>query len=377
MNPLAGLGLDQLKLPLAWAHGGWFSVVKTGAEIVIIAYAAIWLWARIKGSQAERLVKGVMVLVFVCVFSYLAGFTLITAILQQVIPVFVLALLIVFQPEIRRGLGYLGRGKGFRMDLSLADSEKERTRISIEQVIGAVRELARNKVGALIVVEPLEGERDYLSPGTTVNADVSSTLLLSIFMPSSPLHDGAVVIRQNKIVAAGVILPMTDNPKLSYRYGTRHRAAIGLSEVYDGLCIVVSEETGHISAASRGMLVRYESANELADPLMYLYDDSADEISTPLQLFLNLFSWARKGREGATPAAAAAPPAVPAEAEEPESVRAGIPGREPRQEPLSEGVKPVPANPDSEDDGEENDLTSLPPGDGSGVEPAQEGAASS
>jgi len=113
------------------------------------------------------------------------------------------------------------------------------------------------------------------------------------------LHDGALVIRDGKIIAAGVILPMTDDPKLSYRYGTRHRAAIGLSEIYDGLCIVVSEETGSISAASRGMLVRYNEASELSDPLKYLYQHSATDGSGqgPLNAFLTLFNKGRRERE--------------------------------------------------------------------------------
>ncbi len=158
--------------------------------------------------------------------------------LQHIIPAAALALVIVFQPEIRRGLGYLGRVQTFKFDLSLSNTESASVKRGIDQIIAAVRELSRTKTGALIVIEPPEGERDYLSPGTPVNADLSSTLLLTIFFPKSPLHDGAVVIRKDKIVAAGVILPMTDNPKLSYKYGTRHRAAIGLSETYDGLCIV-------------------------------------------------------------------------------------------------------------------------------------------
>ena len=148
---------------------------------------------------------------------------------RHMIPAAALALVMVFQPEIRRGLGYLGRVQTFKFDLSLAHTDATRTASDIKQIIQAVKELSRSKTGALIVIEPPHGERDYLSPGTPVNADISATLLLTLFFPKSPLHDGAVVIRKEKIVAAGVILPMTDNPKLSYKYGTRHRAAIGLS----------------------------------------------------------------------------------------------------------------------------------------------------
>jgi diadenylate cyclase len=122
---------------------------------------------------------------------------------------------------------------------------------------------------------------------------------LSIFYPASPLHDGAAILRKDKIVAAGVILPITENPKLSYRYGTRHRAALGLSEIYDGLCIVVSEETGAISLASRGMLMRLTDADELNDPLSYMYDhESTDRPSNPLQLFLSVFGRPRRGPLG-------------------------------------------------------------------------------
>jgi diadenylate cyclase len=277
----------------------WLTALKLFVQAVIICYCVVWIWKRILGTQAERLVKGVMVLIAVCVLSYFVGFTLVTSILQQTIPVAVLALLIIFQPEVRRGLGYIGRMKPFSIDFSLANSEHQKTERDIDQIIAAVRELSRNRIGALVVVEPPEGERDYVTPGTPINADVSTTLILSIFFPNSPLHDGALVIRDGKIIAAGVILPMTDDPKLSYRYGTRHRAAIGLSEIYDGLCIVVSEETGSISAASRGMLVRYNEASELADPLKYLYQHATADGAAhgALNSFLALFSKGKRDRE--------------------------------------------------------------------------------
>ncbi len=272
-------------------------VAKTIVQLFIIVYAVLWVWSRIVGTQAERLVKGVIILSVIFLASYFAGFTIITSLLQHLIPVAAMAMVVVFQPEIRRGLGYLGRVKTLRTDLSLADSEQEKLKRDIEQIIAAVKELSRSKTGALIVIEPPEGERDYVSPGTPVNASISMNLLLTIFFHKSPLHDGAVVIRNDKIVAAGVILPMTSNPKLSYRYGTRHRAAIGLSEIYDGLCIVVSEETGSISAASRGMLVRYQNADELSDPIEYLYHtpEQGAKSVTPWQSFLNMFN--KKGNE--------------------------------------------------------------------------------
>ena len=272
---------DQIDL-LVWG--------KTLLQVLIICYAVLWLWRRIAGTHAERLVKGMLVLTAISFASWWLQLTIITSILHHMIPAAALALVMVFQPEIRRGLGYLGRVQTFKFDLSLAHTDATRTASDIKQIIQAVKELSRSKTGALIVIEPPHGERDYLGPGTPVNADISATLLLTLFFPKSPLHDGAVVIRKEKIVAAGVILPMTDNPKLSYKYGTRHRAAIGLSETYDGLCIVVSEETGAISAASRGMLARYSNAEDLTEPIAYLYHQGADgDNNGPLSSFLSLF----------------------------------------------------------------------------------------
>lgn len=279
------------------AHHDVWEIAKIAIQLVIIGYAIIWTWRRIHATQAERLVKGVMLFASFWICCHWLGLTIITAILREMIPVLLIAVVIVFQPELRRGLGYLGRTR-FRMDFSLSDSQDEKAKEVIEQIKKAVRELSRTRTGALIVVEPPEGERDYISPGTTINAEVTANLLLSIFNNSSPLHDGAVVIRQYRIIAAGVILPMTDSTKLSSKFGTRHRAALGLSEKYDGLCIVASEETGAISAANRGMLVRYNSADELSDALNYMYHQSGEqkvETQTPVHAFLQLFS---KGRGG-------------------------------------------------------------------------------
>lgn len=300
------------------AQVDWHLFVSTVIQIFIITYAGLWVWGRIRGTQAERLVKGVIILGVIFLASYFLEFKIITSLLQHIIPVAVMAMFVVFQPEIRRGLGYLGRVKTIRADLSLASSEAEKLKRDVTQIIAAVKELSRHKTGALIVIEPPEGERDYVSPGTPVNADISMNLLLSLFFPKSPLHDGAVVIRKGKIVAAGVILPMTADPKLSYRYGTRHRAAIGLSEIYDGLCIVVSEETGSISAASRGMLVRYHDAEELQDPIEYLYhtpETAAKTITNPWVSFLNLF------KKGSEPQAVEQKNDAPAEETEQDSLK--------------------------------------------------------
>jgi diadenylate cyclase len=190
-------------------------------------------------------------------------------IMHLFLPLILITLVIIFQPEIRRWLKYLARLKLFFVgpgELDPEDLAKD-----ITQIVIAIRELANDKYGALIVIEPPETEHDYLSPGTQINADISSNLILSIFIPKSPLHDGAIIIQKDKIKAAGVILPITDNRKLSHIYGTRHRAALGLTEILDCMCIVVSEESGSVSIAYHGKLLPCQKGDELTDYLSQFY----------------------------------------------------------------------------------------------------------
>ena len=206
------------------------------------------------------------------------------------LPFIFIVVVIIFQPEIRRWLKYAGRVKLFFIGLIPGDLDPEDPAKDITQLVIAVKELARNKYGALIVIEAPETEHDYLSPGTEINGDISSNLILSIFTPKSPLHDGAIIIQKDKIKGAGAILPITDNRQLSHIYGTRHRAALGLTEILDCLCIVVSEETGSVSIAFHGKLLSCQKAEELTDYLTQfysqlqitmpsVYSESADHLS--------------------------------------------------------------------------------------------------
>lgn len=188
----------------------------------------------------------------------------------EIVVLVLLILVIIFQPEVRRGLNYLGRMKLFSFGTTNKHNLDELAG-DISQIILAVKELAENKFGALLVIEPPEADHLYLSPGTPVNADISGNLILSICFPKTPLHDGAIIIQRGKIKSAGVILPITDKRKLSPVYGTRHRAALGLSEVFDCLCILVSEETGSICTTYQGNLQHYQTAEELADCLKQFY----------------------------------------------------------------------------------------------------------
>ena len=193
---------------------------------------------------------------------------------------FLITLVVIFQPEIRRWLKHLRRIKVFSIPILPGSLDANELAKNLSQIILAVKELATNKYGALIVIEPPEAEHDYVIPGTQINADISSNLILSIFVPKSPLHDGAIIIQKNKIKAAGVLLPITDNRKLSSVYGTRHRAALGLCEVFDCLCIVVSEESGSISIAYHSNLIHFKRAEELTDYLSQYY--SQLEISSTM-----------------------------------------------------------------------------------------------
>ena len=184
----------------------------------------------------------------------------------------------IFQPELRRFLGYLGQ-PGFISKAILGPPPRhnsEKVDI-IKEVIEAVKYLSKSRTGALIVFQKEISASSYFDVGTKLNADVTTELILTIFHPNTPLHDGAMVIKEDKILSAGVLLPLTEDPKLSWKYGTRHRAAIGMSEVSDSACLVVSEETGDISVALDGALKKYEDLTSLKADLENLLGYTTEE----------------------------------------------------------------------------------------------------
>lgn len=189
----------------------------------------------------------------------------------------VIALLIVFQPELRRALEYIGRSRFFTK--SFIEVEKEQTNEIVEEVVEAVASLARQKIGALIVFERETGLNEVVETGNKIEGFVSSGLLINIFIPNTPLHDGAVMIKENIIKAAGCFLPLTDNMNLSKDLGTRHRAALGISEKSDAVAIVVSEETGAISVADNGSLSRYLDIKTLRTILTNIYKSNTQKQS--------------------------------------------------------------------------------------------------
>ena len=187
--------------------------------------------------------------------------------LKSLITLISLSLIVIFQPELRRFLSYLGQVDFMNKSFWDNSHSQEVTVDIVKEIIETVKYLSKTRTGALIVFQNEIDAYTTSDVGTTLNADISTELLLTIFHINTPLHDGAVVIKGNKIIAAGVLLPLTEDPKLSWKYGTRHRAAIGMSEVSDSACLVVSEETGDVSVCIDGTLKKYEDLTTLKTDL--------------------------------------------------------------------------------------------------------------
>lgn len=246
--------MDALIDRLAFLAPGWRDVV----EILIVA-AVIYRVLRVfSGTRAIQMLFGLFLVLMAYVVSRILGLELIVSLLQALFQFGVIAALIVFQPELRSGLASLGQNRLFRAFTGMQGREVA------GEIVEAVEELSRGKVGAIIAIEEEIGLGEYLETGTPLDARVSAPLLQNIFTPYSLLHDGAAVVRGDEIVAAGVILPLTQFPVSDRTLGTRHRAALGLSEETDALVIVVSEETGIVSVAHRGRLQRGVTPPELA-----------------------------------------------------------------------------------------------------------------
>ena len=230
-------------------------------DISIVAYLFYNAYLLIKETRAEQLIKGIIILLLSTKISEFLQFQVVHWILQKTMTVGIIALLIVFQPELRRALEQLGRTKFvLRSNPYLTKSNLDKLILEFKSAICI---LSKNKIGALIVFEKETGLSEIADTGTFLNAAVSRQLLLNIFEPNTPLHDGAIIIRLDKILAAGCFLPLTDNNSLNQEVGTRHRAALGVSEKSDAIAVVVSEETGNISFAEGGRLFKNLSEDNL------------------------------------------------------------------------------------------------------------------
>ena len=256
----------------------WLDIV----DIVIIAYVFYRLILLIRGTRAEQLVKGLIVLLLATIISDQVGLDTLHWTLRQTMTVGLIAIPIVLQPELRRALEHLGRGKIFQsayFNWSSQDFDN-----MLDELTKAVSVLVKKRIGALIVMERSTGLKEFADTGIAVNGQVTAELLVNIFFPRSPLHDGAVIIQGNQITAAGCYLPMTEDPNLSKELGTRHRAGIGITEHSDALAIIVSEETGIISVADDGVLSRYLDEKKLRNLLV-------EECSPERSDGFSLWSW--------------------------------------------------------------------------------------
>ncbi len=244
-------------------------------DIVIIAYIMYHILLWVKTSRAWTLIKGVLVLLIFIGISALLRLNTLLWIAKNIASVLIIALIILFQPELRRALDELGRKRLLNRFIHFDDKDADDDRLSDRTVFELVRtasELGRARTGALIVLEHDTPLGEYERTGISVDALVSTQLLVNIFEKNTPLHDGAVIIRKNRVMAATCYLPLTDRNDVNKELGTRHRAGLGISEITDSMTIIVSEETGAVSVAYRGQLIRNLNDDTLRKQLEMLQD---------------------------------------------------------------------------------------------------------
>ncbi len=254
----------------------WYDI----AEILIIAFLVYYILAWMKTTRSWRMLKGLIVIfVFLAVVNLL-NMTNIMWIAQNVLSFAVIAIIVVLQPELRQALEQLGQ-KNFLPSIGFSDSanksEKAFTEKTVNEITKACVEMGKVKTGALIVIERNESLKDYERTGIEVDGIVTSQLLINIFEHNTPLHDGAVVIRGNRVTYATCYLPLSDNLGLSKALGTRHRAGVGVSEATDSLTLIVSEETGGISIAHEGELLRHLTPENLKEKIQQIMNMNGEE----------------------------------------------------------------------------------------------------
>ncbi|MBO0445501.1 TIGR00159 family protein [Enterococcus ureilyticus] len=220
-------------------------------DILVVWYLVYKLIMLVRGTKAVQLLKGVAVFIMIRILSELIGLHTLSWLMNQVIMYGVIAAVVIFQPEVRRGLEHLGRSSFFRT----SRSEQQQDEKMILAFDKAIQYMSKRKIGALITVERNTGLDEYIETGIDLDADISGELLINIFIPNTPLHDGAVIVKQGKIAVASAYLPLSESNLIPKEFGTRHRAAVGISEVSDAVTIIVSEETGDVSLTLNNDLI--------------------------------------------------------------------------------------------------------------------------
>jgi len=252
---------------------GWLfsqlSNPRNVADILVVALIIYWLLWVAQGTRATQLIRGIVTLLaLIFLFGTTFQLTALNWVLGQTWPVLLISLPVIFQPEIRRALEQLGQTRSWMPQLRpRLDDQADRL---VSELVKAAAQLARHRYGALIVLEQQTGLQNYVERGVPIDGLLTRQLLINLFYPNSPLHDGAAVVRDGRIVAASVVLPLSDNTAATSQLGTRHRAAIGITEQSDAIAVVVSEETGQISIAENGTLIRNLDAERLEAKLREL-----------------------------------------------------------------------------------------------------------
>lgn len=245
------------------------NLILNTIDILIVYFLLYYAYRLIDQMRGKQLIKGIAVFVIIAQLSKFFQLYTLSWILNSTLQLGFIALIIIFQPELRKALEFLGNSA--ILTSPDEDLEKEAATKIVDSVFSAVSSLARQKIGALIVFERKTGLKDIADTGVRLDSEISSGLLINIFIPNTPLHDGAVLIRKDKVVSAGCFLPLTDNNTLSKETGTRHRAALGMAEKSDAVVVIVSEETGYISYAKAGRLYRNISSDDFEKLLTRLY----------------------------------------------------------------------------------------------------------
>ena len=270
-------------------------------QIVFLAVLLLFLYRKlIKNTSSEKFVKGLLILVCAWAVSEIlmrVDLKIIGMFLKSIVTLVSLSLIVIFQPELRKFLGFLGQ-VDFVTRIFNSNNKSEPKIDVVKELVESAKYLSKSHTGALIVFQS-DLRNTYSDVGTRLNADLSTELLLTIFHPNTPLHDGAVVINADKIISAGVLLPLTEDPKLSWKYGTRHRAAIGMTEVSDAACLVVSEETGDVSVAIDGALKKYEDLVTLKADLEKIlgYKEETEEDKKTIFKINNFMTIKRTGKD--------------------------------------------------------------------------------
>ncbi|MFC6463959.1 diadenylate cyclase CdaA [Marinilactibacillus sp. GCM10026970] len=275
-----------------WSHLFTWRTAINIVDIMIVAFFIYQLIKIVRGTRAIELLKGIGVILLLKLFSAVLQLNTTEFIVNFVIQWSALALIIIFQPELRRGLEHLGRGSVFGRRKKSNPSE-----VVVEDMAQAIQYMSKRRIGALISIEMESGLDEYIKTGISIGADISSELLINIFIPNTPLHDGAVIIKDFKVMTAASYLPLSESSAIPKKLGTRHRAAIGLSEVTDAITLIVSEETGEISIARSGNLITEMSSNDVVDYLNkeLVMSEKEKETQGPLQRVVDSV---RKGVSG-------------------------------------------------------------------------------